>query len=155
MAQPSPVRRTKADRKVPLLVVLVVLYQLAKAVFFGWVFWQCWLAQGSSAPPFGEVDAHNPFFQSPLFLVFAVIGLFHAAVGVGLLSLGNWARVCSVLPLISLLPWWTLEHLMGVTALAFPVELSRILAVIAAELIAIAILYITPEAREAFAPTAE
>lgn len=148
--QPSGIR----EKKVPLLVILVVLYQLAKAGFFGWVFWQCWQAQGSGIPPFGEVDAHNPFFTAPFFVLFALIGLFHLAVGVGLLSLGNWARGCSALPLVSTIPWWVLEQVMGYRSLLFPVEFSKVLTVFAAEVVAIAILYGTPEAREAFAPAA-
>jgi hypothetical protein len=147
--------KPRADRKVPLLVVLVILYQLAKAVFFGWVFWQCWAAQGSGVPPFGEADAHNPFFEAPLFFVFAALGVFQFVVGMGLLSLGNWARACATLPLISVLPWWILERVMGYTWLAFPVEFSAMLAVCAAEAIALAILYGTAESRAAFAPAEE
>lgn len=146
--QPAPAK----DQKLPLLVVLVMLYQLAKAGFFGWVFWQCWQAQGTGIPPFGEVEAHNPVFEAPLFFLFALIAALHLVLAFGLLALGRWARAFSTFPLIGAALWWFLQNVAGYRSLSLPVDGSVILAAFAAELLALAILYVTPEARAAFAP---
>lgn len=147
LSQPTP----KRDRKVPLLVALVALYQLTKAGFFAWVFWQCWQAQGSGIPPFGEVEAHNPIFETPNFFLFALLVVFHLALSFGLLALGNWARVGCAFLLFSTIPWWFLENIAAYRSLSLPVDTSAILAAFALEAIAITIVYVTPGAREAFA----
>lgn len=152
MPQHQPQPASRKGRKLPLLVVLVLLYQLAKVAFFGWVFWQCWQAQGSGIPPFGEVENHNPVFDAPYFLVFPLCAVFHLILVVGLLALGRWARAFAVIPLIGAAFWWFLENSLGYYSLRLPVDTSAILAVLAAEILAIVILYATAEAREAFAP---
>jgi len=152
MPQHSSQSAPGKDPKLPLLVVLVILYQLAKAGFFGWVFWLCWQAQGSGIPPFGDVEAHNPLFEAPLFFLLPLLGASQLIVGFGLLALGRWARTCSTLLLICAILGWFLEHVFGFSALQLPVNSSMILAAIAAELLAITILYGTAESRHAFAP---
>lgn len=153
MPQHQPQPAPGKGQKLPLLVVLVILYQLAKAGFFGWVSWQCWQAQGSGIPPFGDVEAHNPIFETPFFFLFVLIAAFHLVLAFGLLALGRWAWAFSTFPLIGAALWWFLAHILGYRSLMLPVDASVILAAFAAELLALAILYVTPEAREAFAPT--
>jgi len=138
-------------RKLPFLVVLVALYQLAKAGFFGWVFLKCWDAQGGQFPPFGDV--RNPLFESPYFFLYPLLGLFCVVLAFGLLALQNWARAASALLLIIAVPWWLLQTSGGHTSMLFPVEPSTMLAAFAAEAVAVGILYITQEAKEAFLPS--
>jgi hypothetical protein len=137
-------------RKLPFLVVLVALYELAKVGFFVWVFLKCWDAQGSEFPAFGDV--HNPLFEPPYFFFFPLLALFHVVLAVGLLCLQNWARAASALLLIFTIPWWLLETGGGHTSLLFPVEPSTMLAAFGAEAVAIGILYVTEEAKAAFSP---
>ena len=151
MSSDSPQPAGKAEKKLPLGVVLVTLYQLAKVGFLGYVFLQCLQAQGSGIPPFGEVDAHNPLFESPYFFLFALLAIYYLVVAFGLFALQNWARLCSTLLLVSAVLWWVLR-LTGYQALVLPVEFSTVLSALALEVIAVAILYVTPQAREAFAP---
>jgi len=149
---PHPTRSAPAkEQKLPLLVVLVILYQLAKAGFFGWVFWQCWQAQGSGIPPFGDVEIHNPLFEVPFFFLLPLLGASQLVIAFGLLALGRWARACTTFLLICAFVWWFLVHFFGFSSLQLPENSSVILAAIAAELLAITILYGTAESREAFA----
>ena len=134
--------------KRPLLVVLVALYQLAKAVVFAYVFWKCWQAQGSDVPAFG--DFPNPSFEAPFFFFFSLLAVFHLVLALGLWGVHNWARACSTLLLVSVLPVWFLERLVGHRSLMFPLEPSTMVSAFVLEAVAIAILYVTPEAREAF-----
>jgi hypothetical protein len=141
----------KIDRKVPLVVIAVALYELAKAGFLAWVFWQCWEVAGSGIPPFGEVEAHSQLFAAPYFLFFALLAVFHVVVTFGLFALGNWARAACTLPLVAAIPWWVMEHVFGYSSLMLPVDTSMILAAIALEVVAVAILYTSPGVRQAFA----
>jgi hypothetical protein len=140
----------KKGRKLPLLVVLVALYQLAKAGFFAYVFMQCWDARASVAPAFGEV--YDPLFKAPYFFLFPALGVYHFVLAIGLICMGNWARACSMLLLLATVGWWLLEQMSGHRSLLFPIEPSTMISAFAAEAVAIAILYVTPQAREAFAP---
>jgi hypothetical protein len=145
---PQPRRKRS---KLPFLVALVALYQVAKAGFFSWVFLQCWQARGGQFPPFGDV--RNPLFESPYFLVFPALALFCVVLALGLLALQNWARAASALLLIVTVPWWLLETSGGHASMLFPVEPSTMLAAFGAEAVAVGILYITQEAKEAFSPS--
>jgi hypothetical protein len=144
--KPTP----EKHRRLPFLVVPVALYQLAKAGFFAYVFLQCWDGRASVAPPFGEV--YDPLFKAPYFFLFPALGVYHFVLAIGLLCLGNWARACSMLLLLSTVGWWFLDQFSGHRSLLFPIEPSTMISAFAAEAIAIGILYVTPQAREAFAP---
>lgn len=145
-SRPAP----KKNRKLPFLVILVALYQLAKAGLFLYVFMQCWDARGSEVPPFGEV--YDPLFKSPYFFLFPLLTAYHLVLTIGLVCLGNWARALSMLLLLSTVGVFFLERLSGHRSLLFPIEPSTMISAFAAEAVAIAILYVTPQAREAFAP---
>jgi hypothetical protein len=140
----------KEGRRLPLLVVLVVLYQLAKAGFFAYVFLQCWDARESVAPPFGEV--YDPLFKTPDFFLFLALAVYSFVLAIGLLCLGDWARACSLFLLLPSAGWWFLEQMSGHRSLLSPLDPSTMISAFAAEAIAIGILYVTPQAREAFAP---
>jgi hypothetical protein len=148
----QPERAQRKDRKVPLGVIAVALYQLAKVAFFAWVFAQCWEARGTGIPPFGDVAAHNPMFETPLFLLFAVLAVCHLVLAVGLSSLGAWARTCSWLLLFTGVLYWFFGHVFGYTTLLIPVENSKILSAVFLEVLAMAILYVPAQVREAFVP---
>lgn len=134
------------------MVIVVALYQLARAGFLAYVFAQCWEAQGTGIPPFGEVEMHNPAFDAPFFFVYAALAVFSVIVAIGLASLGNWARLGSTVVLASMLLYWFIEQIIGYRFLAFPVETSKILAVFFMEALAIGVLYLAPESKLAFAP---
>jgi len=151
MPSHSPQPAEKRKKKFPFSVVAVLFYQLAKVGFFGYVFLQCLQAQGSGIPPYGEVEVHNPLFESPYFFLFALLAIYHLVVTFGLLALQRWARAGSALLLVSAVLWWVLQ-VAGYRFLVLPVETSTVLSALAVELIAVAILFITPQAREAFAP---
>jgi hypothetical protein len=149
-----PPRGTEIERKrrkLPVLVALVALYQLAKTGFFGWVFLQCWQAQGGQFPPFGDVP--NPLFESPYFFLFPLLGLIHVVLSFGLFALRNWARAALALLLIVAVPWWLLQTGGSHTSMLFPLEPSIMLAAFGTEAVAVGILYITQEAKEAFSPS--
>lgn len=135
------------------MVALVALYELAKVGFFGYVFVQCLQAQGSGLPPYGDVDAHNPLFESPVFFVFAVLAVYHLALVLGLFTLRNWARAGSTFVLVCAGLWWILQNVAGYKALAIPVDSPTLVSALALEVVAVATLYVTPQARDAFAPT--
>lgn len=146
-----PSHRAKVHRNLPLTVPLVALYQLAKGGFFIYVFLQCWQLQGSDMPPFGG-DVHNPLFKSPYMFLFPLLAVFQLMTCLGLFFRADWARVfCLFLP-VGTIPLWFLEWLVGYRSLLFPVAPSTMVTFFALELIAIALLYGTPQAKEAFAP---
>ena len=153
MSSYAPQPTGRQEKKLPLAVVVVVLYQLAKVGFFVWVFWQCWQAQGSGIPPFGEVDAHNPLFEAPYFLLFAILAVYYLLVVFGLFALQNWARAGSAMLLVGSVIWWILKRVAGYPMPAVPVEVSTVLSALALEAVAVALLYVTTQAREAFVPT--
>ena len=127
-----------------------MLYQLAKAGFFLYVFLQCWDARGTDIPPFGDV--RNPYFKSPDFFLFALLGAVHFVLAIGLVCLGRWARVCLALLFLGTLALWLLNVMSGGSSLLFAVEPSLMISAFAADAVGIGILYVTQPAREAFAP---
>jgi hypothetical protein len=147
--QPTPPK----SRALPFVVVMVAFYQLAKAGFLLYVFWQCWQARGTDIPPFG--DERNPLYKAPGFFLFPLAAGVQFVLTVGLVCLGNWARVCLTLLLALTLAVWLLHLMSGQSSFLFPLDPSTMVSAFSAEAIAIAILYVTPQARAAFAPTAK
>lgn len=146
-------REATKGKKLPLAVALVALYELAKVGFFAYIFLQCLQAQGSGIPPYGEVDAHNPLFEAPFSFLFAILAVYHLVLVPGLFAMKRWARAGSNLIVAGSILWWILKHVAGYQILTIPVELSTVLSALTLEAIAVGILYITPQAREGFAPT--
>lgn len=143
----------KKSRSLPLSVVVVALYQLAKMGFFLYVFWECWQMRGSDIPPFGDV--RNPLYKEPGFFLFPLLAGLYFVLAVGLICLGNWARACLTLLLALILALWLLHWMSGQSSFLFTLEPSIMISAFAAEAIAVAILYVTPQAKAAFAPAAK
>lgn len=141
----------KKSPTLPFLVVVVALYQLAKTGFFLYVFWQCWQARGTDIPPFGDIR-NNPLYEAPGFFLFPLLAGLYFVLAVGLICLGRWARVCLTLVLALVLALWLLHWMSGQSSFLFPLEPSMMISAFAVEAIAIAILYVTPQAKVAFAP---
>jgi|HubBroStandDraft_1064217.scaffolds.fasta_scaffold43546_2 hypothetical protein len=146
VSNPAPKRK----RTLPLSVVAVALYQLAKMGFFLYVFWQCWQLRGTEIPPFGDV--RNPFYKEPGLFLFPLLAGLHFVLAVGLICLGNWARACLTLLVALVLALWLLHLMSGESSFLFTLEPSIMISAFAAEIIAVAILYVTPHAKAAFAP---
>jgi hypothetical protein len=144
----SPIRRKR--RTLPFVVVLAALYQLAKAGFLLYVFWQCWLAKDTEIPPFGDV--RNPLFKAPDFYAFPLLAAVLFVLALGLICLGRWARVCVTLLFLAALGLWLLNLRAGQGSLLFPLEPATMLSAFAADALAIGLLYGTAQARNAFAP---
>jgi hypothetical protein len=128
----------------------VAFYQVAKSGFFLYVFLQCWDMRGTRIPPFGDVQNH--FFKAPDFFLYPLLGAVHFVLAIGLVCLGQWARVCLTLLFLATLGVWLLSQMSGQESLLFPLESATMLSAFAADAIGVGVLYVAQSAREAFAP---
>jgi len=136
--------------KLPFEVLLISLIQLISGSAILFLFLQGWGRHQGELSLAGS-SLEDFLLSFPLFFFLPVIGVFFVGIGLGLLTLSGGARRASILPLFAIAPLWYFKGAFEVKSMLLPFQETDQAVILLVEAVALALLYLSPGAKEAFA----